>query len=158
MFMPSLLMTIMLILLLGIGSQWLAWRYRMPAIVIMSITGLVVGPFLGIINPEEAFGDLYDPIISVAVAIILFEGSLSLRFKEIREVAHPIFRIATIGALIAWILGSLTAHYMAGLSWAVAFGIGGLFSVTGPRVIMPLSRQTEVKPRDRKRILQGRVK
>src|SRR5699024_1379761 len=73
-FMPSLLMTIMLILLLGIGSQWIAWRYRMPAIVIMSITGLVVGPFLGIINPEEAFGDLYDPIISVAVAIILFEG------------------------------------------------------------------------------------
>jgi len=147
MFMPSLLMTIMLILLLGIGSQWLAWRYRMPAIVIMSITGLVVGPFLGIINPEEAFGDLYDPIISVAVAIILFEGSLSLRFKEIREVAHPIFRIATIGALIAWILGSLTAHYMAGLSWAVAFVIGGLFIVTGPTVIMPLLRQTKLKPR-----------
>src|SRR5690625_819001 len=147
MFMPSLLMTIMLILLLGIGSQWLAWRYRMLAIVIMSITGLVVGPFLGIINPEEAFGDLYDPIISVAVAIILFEGSLSLRFKEIREVAHPIFRIATIGALIAWILGSLTAHYMAGLSWAVAFVIGGLFIVTGPTVIMPLLRQTKLKPR-----------
>jgi len=147
MFMPSLLMTIMLILLLGIGSQWLAWRYRMPAIVIMSITGLVVGPFLGIINPEEAFGDLYDPIISVAVAIILFEGSLSLRFKEIREVAHPIFRIATIGALIAWISGSLTAHYMAGLSWAVAFVIGGLFIVTGPTVIMPLLRQTKLKPR-----------
>lgn len=150
MFTPSLLMTIMLILLLGIGSQWVAWRFRMPAIVIMSITGLVVGPFLGLINPEEAFGDLYDPLISVAVAIILFEGSLSLRFKEIREVAHPIFRIATIGAFIAWILGSLTAHYMAGLSWAVAFVIGGLFIVTGPTVIMPLLRQSKLKPRPAK--------
>src|SRR5699024_10697449 len=66
---------------------------------------------------------------------------------EIREVAHPIFRIATIGAFIAWILGSLTAHYMAGLSWAVAFVIGGLFIVTGPTVIMPLLRQTKLKPR-----------
>src|SRR5690625_2192015 len=150
MYMPSLLMTIMLILLLGIGSQWVAWRFRMPAIVIMSITGLVVGPFLDLINPEVAFGDLYDPLISVAVAIILFEGSLSLRFKEIREVAHPIFRIATIGAFIAWVLGSLTAHYMAGLSWAVAFVIGGLFIVTGPTVIMPLLRQSKLKPRPAK--------
>jgi len=147
---PSLLFTIMLIGLLGIGSQWIAWRYRMPAIVIMSITGLIVGPFFGLINPEEQFGDLYDPIISIAVAIILFEGSLSLRFKEIRGMGRPIFRIATVGAFIAWILGSLTAHYMAGLSWAVAFVIGGLFIVTGPTVIMPLLRQSKLKPRPAK--------
>src|SRR5690625_678510 len=144
---PSLLFTIMLIGFLGIGSQWVAWRYRMPAIVIMSITGLIVGPFFGIINPEEEFGDLYDPIISVAVAIILFEGSLSLRFKELSGVGRPIFRISTIGAFIAWILGSLTAHYMAGLSWAVAFVIGGLFIVTVPTVIMPLLRHSKLKPR-----------
>src|SRR5699024_12072346 len=56
------------------------------------------------------------------------------------------FRIATIGALIAWILGSFTAHYIAGLSWEVAFVIGGLFIVTGPTVIMPLLRQSKLKP------------
>src|SRR5699024_3878006 len=128
---PSLLFTIMLIGLLGIGSQWIAWRYRMPAIVIMSITGLIVGPCFGLINTEEQFGDLYDPIISIAVAITLVEGNLSLGFKEIRGMGRPIFLIATVGAFIAWILGSLTAHYMAGLSWAVAFVIGGLFIVTG---------------------------
>lgn len=148
--MPSLLFTIMLIGLLGIGSQWIAWRYRMPAIVIMSITGLIVGPFFGLINPEEDFGALYDPIISVAVAIILFEGSLSLRFKELSGVGRPIFRIATIGAFVAWILGSLTAHYMAGLTWPAAFVIGGLFIVTGPTVIMPLLRQSKLKPRPAK--------
>src|SRR5690625_1311843 len=81
---PSILFEIMLIGILGIGSQWVAWRYRMPAIVIMSATGLLVGPILGLINPEQSFGDLYDPIISIAVAIILFEGSLSLNFKELR--------------------------------------------------------------------------
>lgn len=143
----SLLFEIMIIGMLGIGSQWLAWRYRMPAIVIMAIAGLLVGPIFGVINPEEHFGSLYSPIISVAVAIILFEGSLNLNFKELRDAGKPIFRISTIGAFIAWILGSLTAHYVAGLSWAVAFVIGGLFIVTGPTVIMPLLRQSKLKSR-----------
>ncbi|MFC0300043.1 cation:proton antiporter [Virgibacillus soli] len=146
----SLLLEIMLIGLLGIGSQWLAWRYRMPAIVIMSVAGLLIGPVLGVINPQEDFGSLYNPIISVAVAIILFEGSLNLNFKELRGLGRPIFRISTIGAFIAWILGSLTAHYIAGLSWAVAFVIGGLFIVTGPTVIIPLLRQSKLKPRPAK--------
>ncbi|MUV37464.1 K(+)/H(+) antiporter NhaP2 [Lentibacillus sp. JNUCC-1] len=147
---PSILFEIMLIGLLGIGSQWLAWRYRMPAIVVMSITGLLVGPVFGLMNPEEDFGGLFSPIISVAVAIILFEGSLNLNFKEIRGLGKPVFRISTVGAFLAWILGSLTAHYIAGLSWAVAFVIGGLFIVTGPTVIMPLLRQSKLKPRPAK--------
>ena len=110
----------------------------------------MVGPVLGLINPEQDFGDLYSPIISVAVAIILFEGSLNLKFKELTGLGKPIFRIATIGAFIAWILGSLTAHYIAGLSWTVAFVIGGLFIVTGPTVIIPLLRQSKLKPRPAK--------
>lgn len=144
---PSILFEIMLIMVLGIGSQWAAWRYRMPAIVVMSVVGLLVGPVFGLMNPESDFGELYSPIISVAVAIILFEGSLNLSFKELRGLGKPVFRISTIGAFIAWILGSLTAHYIAGLSWAVAFVIGGLFIVTGPTVIMPLLRQSKLKPR-----------
>ncbi|WP_188454668.1 cation:proton antiporter [Virgibacillus oceani] len=147
---PSLLFEIMLIGFLGIGSQWLSWRYRMPAIVVMSVAGLLVGPIFGIMNPEEDFGELYKPIITVAVAIILFEGSLNLNFKELRGLGRPLMRIATIGAFIAWIAGSLTAHYIAGLSWAVAFVIGGLFIVTGPTVILPLLRQSKLKPRPAK--------
>lgn len=147
---PSLLFEIMIIVLLGIGSQWVAWRYRMPAIVVMSITGLLIGPIFGLINPEMDFGPLYSPLISVAVAIILFEGSLNLSFSELRGVGKPIFLISTVGAFIAWILGSLTAHYVAGLSWAVAFVIGGLFIVTGPTVIMPLLRQSKLRARPAK--------
>ncbi|ASN03993.1 cation:proton antiporter [Virgibacillus necropolis] len=147
---PSILFEIMLIGLLGIGSQWLSWRYRMPAIVVMSVAGLLVGPIFGLMNPEEDFGDVYNPIITVAVAIILFEGSLNLSFKELRGLGKPVFRISTVGAFIAWILGSLTAHYIAGLSWTVAFVIGGLFIVTGPTVILPLLRQSKLKPRPAK--------
>ena len=143
----SILFNLMLIGLLGILSQWAAWRFRLPAIVIMSIVGLLAGPFLGIIHPQEEFGDLFKPIISMAVAIILFEGSLNLDFREVKGLGRPVFRIVTIGAFLAWILGSLGAHYVAGLSWAVSFVIGGLFIVTGPTVILPLLRQAKLKPR-----------
>lgn len=137
----------MLIIFLGVLSQWVAWRLQLPAIVLMSIAGLLIGPFLGIVNPEASFGDLFGPLVSLAVAIILFEGSLNLNFKEIRDFNKPVWRIVTLGAFIAWIAGSLAAHYMAGLSWAVAFVIGGLFIVTGPTVILPLLRQAKLKTR-----------
>ncbi|WP_041123573.1 cation:proton antiporter [Jeotgalibacillus alimentarius] len=146
----SLLFTAMLVVFLGILSQWLSWRIRMPAIVVMSVAGIIVGPVLGFINPEQEFGELYGPIISMAVAIILFEGSLQLDFREIRDLGKPVFRIVTFGAFLAWILGSLTAHYIAGLSLPVAFVIGGLFIVTGPTVILPLLRQAKLKPRPAK--------
>jgi NhaP-type Na+/H+ or K+/H+ antiporter len=119
----------------------------MPAIVVMSVAGLLVGPILGMINPLESMGDLFGPIITFAVALILFEGSLNLDFKEIRGFNKPVLRIITIGAFIAWIAGSLAAHYVAGLSLSVSFIIGGLFIVTGPTVILPLLRQAKLKPR-----------
>ncbi|WP_255551509.1 cation:proton antiporter [Sporosarcina sp. E16_8] len=143
----SLLFDLMLVVLIGILSQWAAWKFRMPAIVVMSVAGLLVGPIFDLINPKESMGDLFGPIITFAVAIILFEGSLNLDFKEIKGFSKPIARIVTVGAFIAWIAGSLAAHYLAGLSWAVALVIGGLFIVTGPTVILPLLRQAKLKPR-----------
>lgn len=143
----SLLFDLMFVIFLGIASQWVAWRTRMPAIVLMSIAGLLVGPVFGWINPEASFGELFGPIISLAVAIILFEGSLNLDFREVKGFNKPLLRIVTLGAFIAWIAGSLAAHYLAGLSLAVSFVIGGLFIVTGPTVILPLLRQAKLKPR-----------
>ena len=145
--MESILFNLMLVAVLGIASQWVSWRFRLPAIVVMTIAGLVAGPITGFIHPKAVFGDLFNPIISLAVAIILFEGSLNLDFREVRGLERPVLRIVTIGAFLAWILGSLAAHYVAGLSWAVAFVIGGLFIVTGPTVILPLLRQARLKPR-----------
>ncbi|MCZ2257457.1 cation:proton antiporter [Sporosarcina sp. G11-34] len=143
----SLLFNLMLVVLIGILSQWIAWRFRMPAIVVMSVAGLLVGPIFGLINPQESMGNLFGPIITFAVALILFEGSLNLDFKEIKGFTGPVTRIVTVGAFISWIVGSLAVHYLAGLSWSVAFIIGGLFIVTGPTVILPLLRQAKLKPR-----------
>ena len=141
------LVIIVSVLALGIFSQWFAWRIQWPSIVIMSIVGLLIGPVIGMINPGEALGQLYSPLISLAVAIILFEGSSSLDVREIKDVSKSVFRIITGGAFIAWILGSLSAHYIAGLSLEVSFIIGGLFVVTGPTVIIPLLRNAKLQPR-----------
>ncbi|MFG6117356.1 cation:proton antiporter [Halobacillus sp. MO56] len=143
----STLFLFMMIGLLGIGSQWVAWRFQWPSIVVMSVVGLLAGPIFGFMNPEENFAGLYEPIISVAVAIILFEGSLKLSFREIKGMERSVLRIVTLGALLGWILGSFAAHYVAGLSWAVSFVIGGLLIVTGPTVVLPMLRQAKLKPR-----------
>ncbi|WP_099159648.1 cation:proton antiporter [Virgibacillus ndiopensis] len=141
------LVSIVVILGLGIFSQWLAWRIQWPSIVIMSVAGLLIGPLLGLVNPQEALGELYSPLISLAVAIILFEGSSSLDIREIKGISKSVFRIVTGGAFLAWILGSLAAHFVAGLNLEISFIIGGLFVVTGPTVIIPLLRNAKLKPR-----------
>ncbi|MEM6835085.1 MAG: cation:proton antiporter [Sphingomonadales bacterium] len=134
---------------LGIGSQWLAWRFNLPAIVLMSVSGIVAGPFLGLIQPEANFGEFLRPMVSVAVAIILFEGGLSLNFKEISGVGRSVRRMVFPGAAIAWGLGALAGHYAAGLSWPVAILFAGLLVVTGPTVIIPLLRQANLSARPR---------
>ncbi len=65
---------------LGVGSKWLAWRLWMPAIVLMLVAGIIIGPVLGVFDSARDIGPLMGPIISIAVAIILFEGGLTLNF------------------------------------------------------------------------------
>ncbi|MEN2767914.1 cation:proton antiporter [Ornithinibacillus xuwenensis] len=141
------LISIVIVISLGIFSQWLAWRIQWPSIVIMSVAGLLIGPMFGLINPQEALGSLYSPIISLAVALILFEGSNSLDVRELKGISKSVYRIVTIGTFIAWIGGSLAAHFIAGLSLEISFIIGGLFVVTGPTVIIPLLRQAKLTSR-----------
>ncbi|WP_231495878.1 sodium:proton antiporter [Paucisalibacillus sp. EB02] len=141
------LISIVIVISLGIFSQWLAWRIQWPSIVIMSVAGLIIGPVFGLINPQAALGGLYSPIISLAVALILFEGSTSLDVRELKGISKSVFRIVTFGTFIAWIGGSLAAHYIAGLSLEISFIIGGLFVVTGPTVIIPLLRQAKLTSR-----------
>lgn len=147
--MDNIISILALVGVLGIGSQWIAWRFNLPAIVLMSIAGIVAGPFTGILRPEQDFGEFLRPMVSVAVAIILFEGGLSLNLKEIRGVGRSVRRMVFPGVLFAWILGALAAHFAAGLSIPVAVLFAGLLVVTGPTVIIPLLRQANLSPRPR---------
>ncbi|WP_427452488.1 cation:proton antiporter [Litorimonas sp. WD9-15] len=148
---------------LGIGAQWLAWKLQRPAIVLMAIAGLIFGPLVAYfmtlnmpsflhdgleafhLDPQSDFGDVYRPMIGIAVAIILFEGGLNLKFKDLGEARSAVIRMVVLAGPIAWGLGTLAAHYLAGLEWDMAAMVGGLFIVTGPTVIMPLLRQAHLQ-------------
>ena len=145
----SLMVKIALIGLLGIGAQWVAWRTGRPAIALMLIVGIIAGPVLGIIDPERDFGALQEPIIKLAVAVILFEGGLSLNFRELRQAGGAVTMMVIIAGPIAWVLGTAAAHYGAGLSWEISALLGGIMIVTGPTVIGPMLRTLRVPARVR---------
>jgi NhaP-type Na+/H+ or K+/H+ antiporter len=133
-------LTIAGVLLLGVGCQWLAWRIKLPAILPLLFSGLALGPLLGILQPQAALGDLFFPLISLSVAIILFEGALTLAWDDVRHVMGPVRNLLTIGALVSWFGGAAAAHYITGLRWELALLFGALIIVTGPTVIAPLLR------------------
>ena len=113
----------------------------------MLAAGFIAGPITGLIDPEAAFGDLLDPMISIGVALILFEGGLSLDLRELRHSGRAVWRLATIGVVVGWTLGALAGYYIAGLVWPVAVLFGGILIVTGPTVVIPLLRQANIQPR-----------
>ena len=134
--------------LLGIAAQWLAWRLRMPAILLLLACGIALGQF---VNPDELLSHvtggarangprLLFPIVSLAVAIILFEGGLSLRFHELKYSGPVVLRLVTIGAAVTWLLTTLAAKYVLDFSTRIAVLIGAILVVTGPTVVGPLLR------------------
>ncbi len=132
---------------LGVGSQWLAWRLNMPAIVLMLVAGILVGPVLGVLDPARDIGPLMKPMISIAVAIILFEGGLTLNFTALSDAATGVKRLVFVGAPLGWIASTLALHYAAGLGWETSAVFGGIMIVTGPTVIAPLLRQARLSRR-----------
>jgi len=144
---------IALVGVLGIGAQWIAWRTGWPAIVLMLAAGFIAGPVMSAIapefalDPEATFGHLLEPMVAIGVALILFEGGLSLNFRELRHSGDAVWRLATIGVVVGWFLGTYAGYHIAGLQWPVAVLFGGILVVTGPTVVMPLLRQSSVKTR-----------
>ncbi|MEP0189225.1 MAG: sodium:proton antiporter [Erythrobacter sp.] len=150
--MESQALVIAMIGVLGIGAQWIAWRTGWPAIVLMLAAGFLAGPVAGelgfrLIDPKAAFGDFLEPAIGIGVALILFEGGLSLDFRELRHSGKAVWRLATVGVVVGWGLGSVAASEIGGLAWPVAILFGGILIVTGPTVVIPLLRQAKVQPR-----------
>ena len=127
-------------LMIGFLAQWLAWRVKLPAILFLLLAGILLGPVTGLVNPDKLLGSLLFPVVSLAVALILFEGSLSLRFHELPGIGHVVRGLVSYGAVTALLLLALAAHIVAGLSWSIALLFGALACVTGPTVIAPMLR------------------
>ncbi|MFS2316587.1 cation:proton antiporter [Maricaulis sp. D1M11] len=149
----DLTLTIAVIAGSGALAQWLAWRLRWPSIVLMMGAGLILGPiwaFLAgtpLLDPSIAFGDYLRPMIAMAVAVILFEGGITLNFRELRDASVPVRRIVFLGFPIGWGLTTLALHALAGLALDLSAMIAALLTTTGPTVVLPLLRQAKLPGR-----------
>ena len=133
------------ILAAGIAAQWLSWRLGLPSILLLLVFGFILGPITNLLNPDEFFGDLLFPFVSLSVAIILFEGGLTLKYKELKEVGSVVLRLILIGIPITLILAAFFAYSVLGFSFEISLLFGSILVVTGPTVILPILRQ--VKPK-----------
>lgn len=137
----SILIALTSLIVFGAGAQWLAWRLRLPSILLLLGCGFLAGPALQIVRPDEMFGELLFPLISICVAVILFEGSLSLHFAELKEMGAVLLWLLTVGMLITWGLAIFGAHLLLGMPWFPSVLLGAILVVTGPTVIGPILRQ-----------------
>ncbi len=142
------------IIILGIFAQWLAWKIRFPAILPLILIGLAVGPLATLFteNGHKLIEPIYNEntktglfpgkylfnFVSLAIGIILFEGGLTLKQREIKDLGPAILRLITVGSIITFLVAGLAAHFLMGLNWPIAFLFAGLIIVTGPTVIAPI--------------------
>jgi NhaP-type Na+/H+ or K+/H+ antiporter len=127
-----------IILALGLGSEWVAWRLQLPSVLVLLVAGFLAGPVFGILQPDLVSDETLVSIVSLAVAVILFEGSLSLRLSELGGSAPTVWRLLSIGVLVTWLLAAAASVVLFGLSIQVAVLLGAVLVVTGPTVIIPL--------------------
>lgn len=147
------------LILIGIVAQWVAWRFRVPAILPLILAGLAVGPVAEYFRGEALIiprydreadhglfpGDLLFKFVNLAIGLILFEGGLTLNRNEIKGQVRTIGRLVTLGPIITAIVGAVAAHYIVGISWLLSFMFSTLIVVTGPTVIAPIMRQLNLK-------------
>lgn len=136
-----------LILLVGTLCQWVSWRLKVPAIPLLLLTGFVLGPALGVLDPDAMMGEHLFAIVEGAVAIILFEGGLSLQWRELKSARQSIIRLTTLGVIVTFVLATVGAHWMLGFEWYLAALLGALLTITGPTVVIPMLRA--IRPRGR---------
>lgn len=135
------------IVVLGIAAQWIAWRLKIPSILLLLLLGLLAGPVTGFIEPDMLMGGMLRPFVSLAVAVILFEGGLSLKVSELKATGAAVHRLLTVGAMITWAASAAAARYILALDLQMAVLLGAILVVTGPTVVTPLLRH--IRPSER---------
>lgn len=136
----DLALTLSFILALGIGAQWLGWFLKQPSILFLLLAGIVVGPVLGWVDPDALLGEWLFPFISLGVAVILFEGAMTLEFHEIRNHGRTVTRLISVGVMVTIAVVAAVAYVLFDMDWRIALLLGTLVCVTGPTVIVPMLR------------------
>ena len=132
--------TLAIIVGVGMAAQWLAWRIQVPSIILLLVAGLLLGPVFSLIDPDEFLGGTLFPIVSVSVALILFEGGLDLPPRELRATGTVVRRLITVGAIITFFVAAWGAEQLFDISRGAAAVMAAVLVVTGPTVVGPLLR------------------
>lgn len=139
-----------MIFVLGVGAQWLAWKIRVPSILLLLLIGILAGPVARSVlegtslaqfalDPNNLFNsDVLLAAVGIAVSLILFEGGLTLNFKELRSTWKPVTLLVSTGALVTWVIAGVSAYYIFDLDRSIAILLGAILIVTGPTVVGPL--------------------
>lgn len=147
------------IIILGILAQWVAWRFKIPAILPLILIGLSVGPIATLFTEDgnKLIAPVWDGkqglfpgeslfyFVSLAIGIILFEGGLTLRRNEISKVGPVIMKLISVAVVVTFIGAGVATHYIFDLSWKMSLLFGALIIVTGPTVIAPILRNIPLK-------------
>ncbi len=143
--MDSAVFDIALLVTLAVAATWIAARLRIPSIVVLLVGGVLVGPVFQVLDPDALAGDVLLPLVSVSVGLILFEGGLSLRFREIASSQRVLWLLVSLGVLVTWALGALSASAFLGFPTDLSILLGAILVVSGPTVIGPIL--SSVRPR-----------
>ncbi|MBI5186568.1 MAG: sodium:proton antiporter [Nitrospinae bacterium] len=133
------------IVLASIACQWFAWRAKLPSILFLLMAGILAGPATGLLRPDALFGNFLFPMISLSVAVILFEGSLTLKLREIKGLERVVRNLLTLGILVTFMITACAARLALKWSWELSALFGAITVVTGPTVIVPLLRAVQPK-------------
>ena len=137
--MDDLLSSLAALLLLGTTAQWIAWRLHLPGILLLLAFGFFAGPaWLGWIDADGMLGDLLFPVVSASVAVILFEGGLSLRAADLKQHGRVVLQLITVGALVTWVVSAVAGRVILQFDWSMAILFGAILIVSGPTVVLPL--------------------
>ncbi|MDD4924047.1 MAG: sodium:proton antiporter [Dehalococcoidales bacterium] len=138
--MDTIIISIVVIIGLAILSQLIAWLTRLPSILLLIIAGILAGPIFGLFEPHALLGELMEPVVSLSVAVILFEGGLNLKISDIKHTTPVVLRLITGGVLITWIIATVGAIFILDMDTRLAVLLGAILVISGPTVIMPLLR------------------
>ena len=133
------------IIVFGVFSQLLASWIRVPSVLVLLIAGFIAGPVTGLVEPDELFGELLFPGVSLAVGLLLFDGGLQLQVRKIEAWRGVVARLVTIGVVVTWVIASLTIDWVTDLDGQTAWLAGAVLVVSGPTVVIPILRRTNPK-------------
>jgi NhaP-type Na+/H+ or K+/H+ antiporter len=129
----------------GAMAQLLAQLSRLPAVVLLLAVGLVIGRAGFDLVDTEALGPVLEPLVSLLVGLILFDGGLNLRLAG-RDLQRTVVQVVLVRAVLGFLAAVLLAHLLAGLPWPLALVFGAIALATGPTVVTPMVQQMRLLP------------